>query len=499
MATPKKATASKPRARKPKAPPAEMVPSVLPPMPEYPHSHPQPEGERVMLPGEGGLPAARSIYAKAPGPDMKLEQAQRITEAHAQRADWEKSAVGQARTKNINDLLSTQMKPAQIYAANDWDKQAGVGPKHYDRELPGMSDPHAAPRPPRWEEMAPETQEHTIRKLAEHGMSIEQMTADIGAQTDQAYVRASKYETPRRMADTLDEKPDDRQLPYATSFYSTGEPRQVLDASAKKLGIPQSVHAVMNAMTSPNTKFSQHHKGEGGEGPQAQDWVSYPNDETAVHVVRHVQRGGTHENLTNQRTDWEGVPEESGKRHQGYTTNMRKAANAYQQHEAGITPDQWRGLPTEKNPGGGSPWKNAPKTGPYANSWSDTHPQFFVSDVHSGGGGAAPHLGTEKPILRHPDGSPKLNEEGKVKRDKSGREKAIESVPFFHSAADYAARQAATQRGLGSLRDEQASQWGEEQLQRGEAGDRGTPKESQVYSTPKIKTKKQLPGQEKLF
>ena len=56
---------------------------------------------------------------------------------------------------------------------------------------------------------------------------------------------------------------------------------------------------------------------------------------------------------------------------------------------------------------------------------------------------------------------------------KSEREKAIEqtgvgaSLPF-HSAADYAARRAVMERGLGtSVRESQAAQWGEEQIKRG--------------------------------
>jgi hypothetical protein len=109
------------------------------------------------------------------------------------------------------------------------------------------------------------------------------------------------------------------------------------------------------------------------------------------------------------------------------------------------------------------------KTAAYANSWSDTHPQFFVSDVHSGGGGMLPHLGHEKP--------PMYDEAGNIRHrpsnpdrpayDKSEREKAIQTVPHFHAAAHEAATRAATARGLGSIREAQASQWGEEQIRRG--------------------------------
>jgi hypothetical protein len=415
----------------------------------YPHSQPQPEGERVMLPGEGGVPNSRSKFSKAPGP-MSAEDRNTTRRAGAARKRWEGTDEGRARTQDARSLLSTQMTNAQIYMVKGWDQQTGIGPKHYDRQLPGMSDPYAAPRPPKWEELPKETQEHVERELAKRGTSIAQMTKDVGAQADQGHVRADSY---------------GHERPYAQDFYSTGEPRKVLDSSAKKLGIPQPVHAAMNAFTSPNTKFAL----------KTKDGMVYPNDAAAAHAVEHVQSGGTYKDLTNQRTD------DPTKSHQGYTRNMKKAAHTYKQYEQGVTPDQWRGVPSKTKPEGGSPWEAAPKTGPYANSWSDSHPQFFVSDVHSGGGGMVPHLGTEKPIKVDAQGNQKLTKAGKPDRDDSEREKAISDVPFFHSAADFSARQAMVQRGVGSVRDFQAGQWGEEQIQRGEAGHRQAPKATDVY------------------
>ena len=422
-----------------------------------------PEADNTFTPGgprsHGSLPTDRSRLAKAPK-DLKPAESDRIRGASVARDHWEESPEGAARTRDVSQLLSTQMKPAQIYAANGWDQQSGVGPKVYDRQLPGMSDPSAAPRPPRWEEHSPETRMHVERALAAHGTSIDQMADDLGAQLDQANVRAAEM--------------GHSGSPYAMDFYSTGEPRKVLDQSARDLGIPQPTHALMNAFTSPQTKFSQDTK----EGRR------YPNDEAARHVVEHVQGGGTSADLTNDRTD--GRP---GK-HQGFERNMRTAADAMAMHQAGIPPQDWARE-------SGSPMVG-PKTGPYANSWSDSHPQFTVSDVHTGGGGALPHLSSGKPLMRDESGEVKLSSSGKEVRDKSEREKAIETIPYAHAAVDYAMRQAMQKRGLSSVRDSQATQWGEEQIQRGEAGLRGAPSPSRAYPT-RPSGRKQLEGQDEMF
>jgi hypothetical protein len=141
----------------------------------------------------------------------------------------------------------------------------------------------------------------------------------------------------------------------------------------------------------------------------------------------------------------------------------------------------------------------APKTGPYHNSWLPGTPDFFVSDVHSGGGGMLPHLSTDKPVLRYSTGIPKLDKHGKKRYDKSEREKVIESVPNFHAMADYAARQAMGARGLNRVRQAQGSQWGEEQIQRTEKDPKtAMAKESDVY--PNVGNQfRQIPGQEKLL
>jgi len=410
-----------------------------------------PSGERIIgrLTDTGGLKGV-TVRSHTPARQRK---------ATVQRNAWEASPEGQARTADYTALTGDPNK-GMYHFMRTYD-HPNVGPRHYDEQLPGMADPNAAPRPPRWHELAPEQQAAALKGARLHGTSLDQMSKDLGAQLDQSVLRAASYGSARGSTE---------------DFYSTGEPRQRLDQSAKDLGISPVVHAQMNAFTSPNTKFSQQSSGE----------TVYPNDEAAVHSVRWVQQGNDPEKIDNQlRKTGTGT-----KRAQGYTTNIKKAAKSFAQHEQGIAPADWV---TGKD--GSGPFDNSPKTGPYANSWSDSHPQFAVADVHSGGGGALPHLGSAKPVLMNKDGSPKVDKEGKPKRDKSEREKAIASIPHFHSMHDEALRMAMGERNMPSVRGAQALQWGEEQIQRGLVN----PDEAYgKISQSRTQRRPEIPGQESL-
>jgi hypothetical protein len=118
---------------------------------------------------------------------------------------------------------------------------------------------------------------------------------------------------------------------------------------------------------------------------------------------------------------------------------------------------------------------NAPKVGPFSNSFAPDVPDYFVSDVHSGGGGMLPHQGTAKPEYE--------TKAGGVAFAKSERELTIERSPHFHATADVAARKAVAMRTGGrSVRQAQAVQWGEEQLQRGAEDPKHYPTHKLVYS-----------------
>lgn len=412
---------------------------------------PLPEsGERVIMP-------TGKKWNKPPKP-MTSDESKQARSATKQRKGWEDSSEGQARIQSMGTLQGAGPGMRHQILREHHGVEPDTGPRHYDRQLPGMADPNQAPRPPKWEELSDEQQAHTHRALALRGTSIDKMTSDFGAQLDQATLRAHEHGTGH---------------PYASTFYEKGSaPRDRIDTSAKELGVPAVVHAMTNAFTSPNTKFSI---------TRSDGSTSFPNDVAASHATRWVQQGGDPEHLSNQlkttgSTREGGNPDE---RAQGYVVNMKKAARAVQQHQEGVAPADWRLGSTDK-----SPFDTSPKTGPYGNSWSDSHPQFTVADVHTGGGGAFPHLSSDKPIIMDDEGQPKVDKGGKPKREKSGRELAVERVPFSHSAVDYANRQAMQQRGMGSVRRAQATQWGEEQIQRGEAGLRGAPKASAAYARP---------------
>lgn len=414
-------------------------------------------GEQVMM------PPPRSVHNKPPKPFSPEEGAQ-VKRAGAGRRAWEGTDVGQARTSGLPADVARQAAPAQVHLMQRYGRPEPKGPRVYDRQLPGMVDPDAAPRPPKWEELSAENQQHTIKALKMAGTDIQTMSRDFGAQLDQAAMRAGQH------------GPDTR--PYAEDFYESGAPRQKIDASARELGIPATLHAQLNAFTSPNTKFSQN---------TADGQTKFPNDDAARHAAVHVQRGLDPASITNDTTDTIQLPKPPTSKNsskfgsvQGYTTNLKKAAEAMQRHEGGLSPDP-------------AQFKGSPKTGPYANSWNDTHPQFTVADVHTGGGGNFPHLSSEKPMIRGADGKVTMSPRGTVKRNKSEREIALERVPFSHSAVDFANRTAMKERGLGHVRESQAAEWGEEQLQRGEAGMKGGPKHADVYPTPKKRP--QIPGQ----
>jgi hypothetical protein len=105
-----------------------------------------------------------------------------------------------------------------------------------------------------------------------------------------------------------------------------------------------------------------------------------------------------------------------------------------------------------------------------------------------------PHLGSDKPPLVNKAGETRTDATGRPVRDKSEREKAIEKVPYFHTAADEAARRAMVPRGVGSVREAQATQWGEEQIQRGpkhgKGIDKAYPVEDRAHDS-----RRQIPGQ----
>lgn len=424
---------------------------------------------------------------------QRKAETQRIRSANRGRKAWEATPAGQARTKDINDLVTehhnsllrergmpeigrTQMRKAQIYQAMGV-RNEGHG--YGEQQLPGVENPHAAPEPPHWEEAAKSDKATVERNLAMQGTNIDQMSRDYGAQLDQAMWRAhmsgsSRASTGEPVAFTqhfYGHHPTDAPEPLDRPKEMLAESRRNLAAQGHN--IDPTVHVGVVGHVSPNTKFTI---GERGER------VS-PNVETAHSIIEQSQVQGRPVSDVNMGLNPRGV------RNQGRPANATRAALMLEHVAGGGAMGEARNAPSKSNPKGSTQW--GPKTGPFANSFDAQHPDFFVADVHSGGGGMLPHRGTDKPWRKNAGGSmarmkdfrndPRSDEElmsqenpAKVfYRDKSEREKSMETSGVgtklpFHSAADFAARKAGQERGLGSsVRIPQAAQWGEEQIQRG--------------------------------
>lgn len=345
------------------------------------------------------------------------------------RFESRESAPG-GRMADARTNLGTRATNAQIYMARGWGEapQSETGhPQHYDRQIPGLEDPTAAPQNKRWEEHTPEEQAKIAARVKMRtGHTVESMTHAYGAQLDQAYLHAEASGVARH--------PDGSLRPPGQDFYTSGEPVQVIRQTAHDHGVPMGLVAAMHADNSPNTKFKS-----AGE---------YPQDRMVRAALSHVQSGGDPDKPVR--------PE----RAQGYGVNFVKSSR-----RAGQVLNEGVPIP-ETTMGGGGGHGLGPKTAAYMNSWLRSTPDQFVADVHSGGGGMLPHLGAEKPVLRDVHGEPKLDSLGKPKRDKSEREHGIETTGI-HAMMDYASRQALAHRGLGSTRQAQAAQWAEERHQRG--------------------------------
>jgi hypothetical protein len=464
------------------------------------------------------MPIGSPTAAKAPKQKLsKTEQiakkqsdtrsrSARIGVATKQRRNWEASPVGQARTKNIVDLNADHME-AQESSRNEMFKggaasqlshtdyrsltpasiyhSLGVtnsGHGYGEQQLPGFESKHAAPTPPRWEDVPEQKQKLTEENARQFGTSLEQMKNDFGAQLDQSVWRA-------HMSGHHDSSTGE-PIPFTKHFYgdhpSTApepldRPQEMMRESREHLhtkGIEAdpAVHTAAVSLVSPNTKFTAGERGNRGS----------PNIEAAESVFEQHDQGHSWQDVSSGKN-------RLGVRNQARPANSRRAARMIEHVEGGGVVGGARNAPSASNPQGSSMW--GPKTGPFVNTFDTQHPDFLVGDVHTAGGGMYPHLSTAKPFKKNTDGSnvratayrndPRSDDElkkdgpGVFVRDKSEREKAMEGTGSSlngskgkvtaHAMWDKAARAAIEERGLGtSVRQPQASQWGEEQIQRGE-------------------------------
>jgi hypothetical protein len=421
-------------------------------------------------------------------------EAAKIGHARRRRQAWEQSEEGAARLKDASTHFGTQAAPAQIYQTRQWG-ETSKGARWYEQQIPGLENPDAVPQHPRWEDLSPDDQAKTQRALALHaGVDLDFMERSFGAQLDQSYLRAEEHSK---------KVPHSAAVPYSRDFYTEpvgpdGKPgpRGVMEQGARETDLTLGQYAAVSAITSPNAKFQQGDR--------------YPNDETAKAAAYQARVQSPIGAAMPRRRD------DPSKQSEGRPANARKAMDAVQQFDAGVPVSAAvrRIKEVRANSETGEPGrqeyiedpaqrpplldpKTSPKVGPYHNSWLLDTPDYLVSDVHTAGGGLLPHLSYEKPAKLDASGKERLSSTGQVIRDKSEREKVIERVPNFHVAADYAARQAIAKRGLTSIRQAQASQWGEEGILRKQQDPKlssmKTPDEAYAhYQAPKAQ---EIPGQ----
>ena len=471
--------------------------------------------------------------------DLRSERSQ-IGAATAKRRRWEASPVGQARTRDIVDLATEahnrlaaqhpdklrpvdrlRVTPAQIYHLLGVTNE---GHGHGSQQLPGFENPHSAPQPPRWEDLPEKVRAKTEHNMRLAGTSIDQMSRDFGAQLDQAIWRAhtaghhreSTGEPVPFTAHFYGDHPHDAPEPLDRPKDMLRESRQYL--AGRGIHADPSVHVAAVGHTSPNVKFTQGERGN----------RTSPNIEAAEAVFeQHAE--GTPAHLMKSGKNRRGITNQSR------PANSRRAGRMLEHVARGEPLATARNFPSASYPQGSSQW--GPKTGPFPNSFDSLHPDFLVGDVHTLGGGMLPHHETSKPLrrveggqmARHSDfkDDPRpdkqlMKEEGRraFQPDKSGREKMIERIGTAvnpkdlpgvewargkkitaHSAADYAARMAVEARGLGSsVRRPQASQWGEEQIQRKVASPKlDVPSHEDAYPDPRPAAHAVHPGQLRLF
>jgi hypothetical protein len=374
----------------------------------------------------------------------QLQTAKQGEKASRRRRQWERG-TGEERMRDIRDIVGVP-KPdraqgpgihgegrggysrSQMWAVENWPAalEEGMDPSHLVHDdqphLPGLENREAAPLSAidraskrgaeRWEDLGFREREDISRRVkAGSGATLESMTRAYGSQLDQAMIRAS----------------DRGQMP--PQFYAGGEPHEVVSKTATDLGVSRGTVAALHADNSPQTKFSV-----GGQTSPRR----YPQDEMARAAVASARRRGSQV----QDMDPYQLKRDAPPGAMGYASNFAKSVRrADQVVNQGIPAGETN--PNLRAAGFG------PKVGPYQRAWTGGTSSQFVSDVHSGGGGMVPHLGTRK-----------------VETGSSEREEAIQ-VSGFHLMADKAAREAHRQRGGHfPVKRGQEVQWVEEQIQR---------------------------------
>ena len=385
---------------------------------------------------------------------------QRTAEMGERRKGWEQQQQGDRMWSPI----ASGTNKSRSYASRGWkgveEEHAGAASSMHDYDTLAQSGNNVFPQPKRWEALSSEEQGRTHAALKYFGTDVSRMSQDFGSQLDQAHYRS------QQMGSTH---------PFGSDFYEPhGAPRQVMASLSEQFGHPSPHVAAAIASTSPRTKFTEF-PAEGQ--PQFTNAV-------AAGVAMKIE--ANYEDLTSRAPSSTGkgktvvvgeVPTEAfgqmarelgGTGGVGMHENVMKAAYGFRQARQGVPVQEWRNAPSKTNPEGSHQFATSAKTSPFASQLMEGSTPFLVSDIHTGGGGALPHLSPEKGsgynLVKN---KANVNPEG---FKKSEREYAIEQTPNFHAVADYAMRQAMGERGLEKTRFAQATQWGEEQIRRSQTG-----------------------------
>lgn len=356
------------------------------------------------------------------------------------RQQFEKENPG--RFAGISAHKFGNESPADTY------KRMDIGVAHHEghtslgqMELPGLSHPGTVAPIPLWGDMPEKSRQRVEKRAAEYGVTRDSAKRSFAASVDQGALREGRH----------------RSFYDSEGLHPSGEmtPRERLKVSAKENKVPFHVQAVANAITSPKMPFSRTAKSGANAGIR-----TYPNDRQATSAIKDVQAGKPIEEIRS-------VPGVGGMH-----GNSQRAAKAV------------KGVLTEGKSVAES-WNAGPKTGAYHNSWVDPHgpSQRLTSDIHTGGGGFAPHL----PVS-----------------GKGSREEYL-GITGIHSFHDDIAREVASERGIHSISGLQSMQWNEERDRRNtrpfaherKAG--GTESTESFMGETHNRTQKQIPGQGQLF
>jgi hypothetical protein len=432
------------------------------------------------------LPTPASRNPRPPKPNTDAQEAQTGGFTRRRRS-FERSPAGRTRLENpatapIGRDMGTGA-PVSLPAASGFSHMrdqnlgrslSGDDPEGYvaartgvhpltGRAVPSINKPHdvtptVVPQR-RWEDLHPNEQAATLQAAKRFGVTPASAARDYSAQLVQSHQRATS---------------SGRAVPYSQDFYSgpSGPADRLTESAAANATHPafpdhvdpHMVQSVANSITSPRNKF---------ERTKRDGTKTYPNDEHANHAIQHALAAGPDASSDDVAASIGNAHGPSGG---GMMGNIRRATFASHQllfkgkkmqtlRNPVAAKARQKGA-TEGNKTFGTP--STQKTTAYVGAWE--HPEdadsFLTTDVHTGHGFAS-HLGTAKAKTGT------FDKKGKEKPGPSEVEDYIARTPHVHAFHDHIARQEHARLGLSPSTSNaqyvnrgQASQWGEERIQR---------------------------------